>query len=224
MSNNLYKFYKRIGKKVFKNTENINFPYQDYQIRNKCTFIHIPKTAGTSILDLIAGKGNYTRQHLPWYVYRNANPEFFKQSFKFAFTRNPWDRVYSTYCYFINGGDNKVDHYVSQKIQQFSGFNEFIINGLGKGYFRSHPLFLPQSNFIITHNDELIVDFMGRFENIEMDFEKIVRELNLKRKLDHVNKSKRQDSYMDAYHSPKAVKIIKNMYIEDIKRFDYEFN
>ena len=62
----------------------------------KSLYIHIPKTAGTSICDAL-----YERD--PWHYslnhYKNIRPHFYNSLFKFAFVRDPYDRLLSTYNY-----------------------------------------------------------------------------------------------------------------------------
>src|SRR5690606_41965660 len=63
----------------------------------------------------------------------------------------------------------------------------FVINGLSDGYFRNHPMFLPQSDFIVRFDQELAVDFLGKFEEIDESFGEIARKLNLDIKLPKIN-------------------------------------
>ena len=80
--------------------------YAGYPNRHRCIFIHIPKTAGSSIVEMLF---NEPSRHIPYFVYRDANPEKFRQFFKFAFVRNPWDRLVSTYFFLREGGVNEDD-------------------------------------------------------------------------------------------------------------------
>jgi hypothetical protein len=71
--------------------------YAGYPNRHRCIFIHIPKTAGASIaLSLF----NEPPRHVHYRDFEIANPDKFRRYFKFAFVRNPWDRLVSSYFYF----------------------------------------------------------------------------------------------------------------------------
>ena len=203
---------------------NYFFPFEAYQKRLKCIFIHIPKTAGTSILKAL-GKNNGGRNHLSWYVYYTARQNYFERFFKFAFVRNPWDRAYSSYKYLRNGGNKQGDIELSNLLSQFDSFDDFVIRGLEKGHFRSHLLFLPQSNFIAGPNGKLMIDFVGRFENIEADFNIIAKKLGLKPILPKENVTiSKTKCYKHAYNNSKSINIINEIYKEDIINFDYIFS
>jgi chondroitin 4-sulfotransferase 11 len=66
----------------------------------KCIFVHIPKTAGTSVTDALFGTPRPRHRPLQWY--EGMEPELYKEYFKFAFVRNPWDRLVSGYHYVVN--------------------------------------------------------------------------------------------------------------------------
>ncbi len=201
-----------------------SFPYRFYQQKNKCIFIHIPKVAGTSILYAL-GKKSGGRDHLPWYVYYTASPKKFAAYFKFCFVRNPWDRVLSAYRYLKNGGNKTSDLSVAKAIISFESFDRFVIDGLGRGYFRSYLLFLPQSYFIIGPTNEVMVDFVGRYENIEEDYKIVADRLDLSKSLPRINVTQETDwnFYREAYCSNESISVIAEIYRQDIISFGYDF-
>jgi hypothetical protein len=215
-------FFKQIYRKTAQFKRSNEFPYSRYNKTNNCIFIHIPKVAGTSIVNALGGE-KAKRNHLPWYVYYTANPKFFNKAFKFSFVRNPWDRVLSAYQYLSCGGNQKDDLKISEALLKYKGFEDFVINGLGEGYFRSHLLFLPQADFVINGNEELAVDFLGYFENINDDFNKVMGELGIKRKLEKRNTSTRDKNYREYYQSQKSIEVIENIYKQDVIFFSYTF-
>lgn len=80
--------------------------YSHFADRSQCIFIHIPKTAGTSVALTLFGHGS---RHVPWFRYQQANPVKYRRYFKFAFVRNPWDRLVSSYFYLQKGGMSEAD-------------------------------------------------------------------------------------------------------------------
>lgn len=197
------------------------FPYRPYNRKYRCIFIHIPKTAGTSILHAL-GRTSGMRDHLPWYVYYNANPRRYQAYFSFCFVRNPWDRTYSAHRYFCAGGNGTTDLPMAQSILDFASLDRFIVDGLGRGHYRSHSTFLPQSDFVLTQNDQVMVDFVGRYENLEDDFKVISDRLGLAGELPHKNPSSNsQARWMDAYSSVESVAAIAEIYRQDIVAFGY---
>jgi len=216
------KFYKRA---IIKTAERLFFPFRLYMIRYNCIFIHIPKAAGTSVLEIL-NRGSLSRDHLPWYVYYIANPKRFQSYYKFAFVRDPWERAYSAYRYLINGGNQLADLLISSEIKKFGTFDTFLIRGLGRGQFRSHLLFQPQSTFIIGPNGRPEVDFLGRYENIRVDFQVVAQQLGINNALPHKNKTTvdYKNSPELIYQRSEAVDIVTDIYKEDIESFVYVFD
>ena len=82
----------------------------------KFIFIHIPKTAGTSIAAALRQYQNpkcnalhsnsFDRKHPTTNeIKTHLGEERFNQYYKFAFVRNPWDRVLSNYYWHIKQGE-----------------------------------------------------------------------------------------------------------------------
>lgn len=200
----------------------LTFPYRRYMDKHKCIFIHIPKTAGTSIITALIQKPAPGRLHLPWYIYEKANPYKFTHYFKFAFVRNPWDRIYSAYNYLIRGGNMKNDLEKLKQIQKYRDFDEFVIKGLGQGRYRNIPLFLPQAEFVIGFDQQPAVDFIGKVENIDEDFKLIARKLGIKSNLPRVNTNNSLTS-SSPYQSEAAINVIYDLYRQDIECFGYSY-
>src|SRR5690606_10226910 len=198
------------------------FPYKHYMDRHQCIFIHIPKAAGTSINIALGKKSESGRLHLPWYVFQTANPKKFREYFKFAFVRNPWDRAYSAYSYLRQGGNGKDDLVYKDMLLSFKDFDDFIINGLGEGKFRNIPLFVPQIDVVLGFNQQLAVDFLGKFETLENDFKYVARKLKLNAALPRRNITNKHPEPI--YKTNRAIEIISELYKQDIRIFDYQFN
>ena len=74
----------------------------------KCIFIHIPKTAGTSIeqfikdndrnpIILLGVRNGRSMHHFSALEIKSLFPDLFKKYYKFSFVRNPYDRLLSEY-------------------------------------------------------------------------------------------------------------------------------
>ncbi len=75
--------------------------YRPYD-QHKCIFVHVPKSAGISVSMSLFG--NLSGGHVPIRTYSLVfNKVEFDNYFKFAFVRNPWDRVASGYFYLRDG-------------------------------------------------------------------------------------------------------------------------
>jgi hypothetical protein len=200
-------------------------------------FIHIPKTAGTSIerclLDnnlisvgsqWLQGKidnnefkqSKYSNQywhHLNTCEVRQAiGKEQWSNYFKFTFVRNPWDRAVSFY------------YYIKQSIKNPNSLS------FGKTYPDTFEDWVEKQNLpsdqqsqITDSNGKIMVDFVGKFENLENDFKVVSSKLELPElKLEHLKKTNRQN-YQTYYEKDRTIQIIADKYKQDIDLFGYEF-
>ena len=120
--------------------------YSQFADEFRCIFIHIPKTAGTSVSETLFGRAS---RHVPYFEYERANPWKFRRYFKFAFVRNPWDRLVSTYFFLHKGGMNEADRrWAAQHIPAYPDFDTFVRDWVTPGNVRSWVHFLPQHYFI----------------------------------------------------------------------------
>ena len=183
-------------------------------------FIHIPKTAGTSLYNLIGytGIGHVTYR---WYESRNSDK--FNRYFKFAFVRNPWDRLVSAFFYLKRGGSNAMDeHWAIQNIYRFDSFEDFVKGWVTENNIEKYFHFIPQYKFIYDQTLALKVNYVGRFENLDNDFNTISERLHLQQRLPYVNKSNRK-AYQD-YYSQETQEIVARVYAKDIDLFNYTFD
>jgi hypothetical protein len=199
-----------------------SYPYRRYFNKNKVIFIHIPKAAGTSILSALAKNKKIRRDHAPWYVYNNYNRWKFEHYFKFAFVRNPYDRAVSTYEYLANGGNKTDDMFFKEYFEKHGiDFEKFVLEYLDCNRLQEHILFKPQYLFIYDFQGNLKVDFVGRFESIDEDFEKLAEKIPLLQQLPKLNISKKRASYKTYYKNPVVVKKIQELYGKDFELLGY---
>ncbi len=78
-----------------------------------------------------------------------------------------------------------------------------------------------QTSCLVDENGKLLVDFVGKFENLDEDFRSICQKVGISARLPHINKSKRTD-YRDYYDS-ETRDLTAQLYAEDIERFGYTF-
>lgn len=190
----------------------------------KFIFIHIPKTAGTSIENALKDESCIYRRnqwgpfdaplnHLTLNQIINSKlPSHINlnEYFKFAFIRNPWDKVISEcFCPHIQliFKDCKT---ISEKIKKVCSLST---TGYG-GHCKNQLAFI---------NANLSMDFIGRFERLQTDFKYICEQLTINwLELPTENKSNRKKHYTE-YYNDETKDIVEKSYAKDIEYFGYEF-
>lgn len=183
---------------------------------HKCIFVHIPKTAGQSVEHVFLNLLGLTWEtRAPLLLRPNDRPELgpprlahltaqeyvscrylpqemFDQYFKFAFVRNPWSRLVSIYKYL--------------KFDQHIDFKTFVMREFQNHVMTDHFWFArPQSDFLYDANGELLVDFVGRFEQLQDDFSRVCQKIGLPdTELPHVNASSKGQASSPAVQTQQA--------------------
>lgn len=137
--------------------------------------------------------------------------EIFNNYFKFSFVRNPWDWQVSLYHYMLQF----KFHPQHRKISKMKSFDEYI-------EWRIAEDLELQKEFIYDKNGKLLIDFVGRFENIQNDFNIICSKINIPQmELPKANPSKH--SFYKDYYNKHTRDLIASAFKEDIDTFNYEF-
>ncbi len=146
--------------------------------------------------------------------------------FIFTFVRDPFDRLVSFFqdkYIYKNGG---YDFYQLAKQESFfprvGSFAELAhkMSKAPDAYLNQH--IEPQYLKIDRLQDLGVkVNFIGKFENLESDFEKIRTRFNLL-PLEHRMKSTGEHSDWRDYYTPRTAKIIYKRYRKDFERFGYQ--
>ncbi|WP_136809640.1 sulfotransferase family 2 domain-containing protein [Desulfosediminicola flagellatus] len=183
----------------------------------KFFFIHVPKTAGKSLRLSLFGQANGARHCSALHIKR-CYPHLWSDSFTFCFVRNPYDRLYSAYKYLNSGGNSQNNdlQFKSRILCNVNSFEEFVCDWLTSDRVYAYTHFIPQYEFIYQ-NDECLVDHIGKFENLEEEYEVVRDKLNLPDRLMHLNRSeqKAKTAISDVYSSAMARKV------EEIYRKDF---
>lgn len=156
-------------------------------LRAKFLFIHIPKTAGTSISACLYGR------NLPPY-----KAQFYKDAFgdkligipSFAVIRHPLDRLISLYNMAVNGGTeilayDSISTLEIRAMKSFSDFVDHIHNNRGR--LSSLPAIMcDQSGFVQDNRGAVIVDRMFAMDREKGPPEELASWLGV-RSLPHLN-------------------------------------
>jgi sulfotransferase famil protein len=192
--------------------------------RNKCIFVHIPKCAGVSITQSLFGNRAGGHKTIVQYQLIFSAWEF-NTYFKFTIVRNPWDRLISAYTFLKQGGLTEDDHvWADQNLSDFPDFHSFVINWVNHRNIYTYFHFVPQHEFLLDpKTQKLGVDFIGKFENLEKDYEKICAKLNISASLLKQNKTTARFDDYRKYYDEQTRNIVTNVYQKDIELFGYMF-
>ncbi len=196
----------------------------------KFIFIAVPKTGCQSLgvvkdsplrkclgrNDIII-KDKKNKGHVTVKELQEKYPEEFKNYFKFCFVRNPWDRIVSGYFYMT-----KMSSRISKlsPLKPFSNFKEFVHKN-DIIVMKKHIIFRPQYKQLVG-GDNILVDFVGRFENLDKDFKIVCNKINLpSSELLWTNKSG-HSPYREEYDE-ETKQLVQELYQKDIELFGYNF-
>lgn len=220
--------------------------------RKNFIWIHFPKCAGTSIRELLQTNPIFQADILPmWHTTRPINwkeeypkvdtnlwthssandiKKYLDQRgyrwddyFKFVFIRNPWERAVSEYEYYrqimIKNKDKPDFNINLTKMAIHQPPKNFIMRNLNSGWY--------PHNYIFDKDGKLMVDFVGKVENMEQDFEKVVKKIlpNVhitQWRLPHMNTTTKDKSYRD-YYDDESIEYIRRRDAKIIELGQYEF-
>ena len=87
-----------------------------------------------------------------------------------------------------------------------------------------HVQSMEQYQFLYGSDNQLLVDFVGRFETLEADFQHVVSALAIgPRVLPHAMQSHRKRKAYQHYYSSDTRQAVANLYRRDIDLFNYRF-
>lgn len=166
---------------------------------HKFIFIHIPKAAGTTVADTLSSLSRYCdqeiggtefgemaqlhywtrfglRKHSPAKEVMNAiGRDAFTGFFRFAFVRNPYTRLASSF-HFLKAWNSPE---FSDALDQYPDFESFLESNAWTsstdpdiwpdGVFRPQTFWLKD-----RQTGELLVDFIGKTENLSQDLQAIL--------------------------------------------------
>ncbi len=191
-------------------------------IENECIFVHIPKCGGSSISQALFG--NSAGDHIAIGEYSQAfSSREFNRYFKFTFVRNPWDRLVSAYHFMKQRNWDPAGTGSVGNLSEYPEFDLFVRGWLNPDSIKMHAVFRPQTSYIFR-KDKLMVDFVGYLENIEDDFGYIRSKIGSDVDLLHLNQGKLRSSDYRDYYNYETIRIVENIYRDDITRLGYSFD
>jgi hypothetical protein len=139
----------------------------------------------------------------------NMTPQKWDTYYKFCFIRNPYDRIISGWYHV-----NKLNIPFSNYLNLYNRCNdvEFM------------HVFMPQVRNIINEKGKLDINFIGQFENLEEDFQKVLKNIGVKDIIHEVSKkmNKREHDPFYTYFSQEALNKVNLILKEDFKYLNFK--
>lgn len=79
----------------------------------------------------------------------------------------------------------------------------------------------PQTDWLLDKHGKLLTDFVGKFENLGEDSEKLFKHMGIIGRMPHLNKTNRK-AYQH-YYTDETKNIVRDIYKKDIEFLDYTF-
>ena len=210
----------------------------------KFLFVHIAKTGGTSIraslkrervtdiyqipLFLCSRLSALSKHRLGIKFPRHAKiiaakemlpHELFEVLFKFAFVRNPWDLQVSSFHHIRRERPQTMAH-----IENFSQFIHWKMDPHRAYQFIVDTSMEKQSDYIVDLHGHVLTNFIGRYENLQEDFDTVCEKIGIKkRRLPHRRQAKERTDYRH-YYSDELAEKVGQWFKRDIELFGYQFD
>lgn len=197
--------------------------------KKKIIFIHIPKTGGTSVIRSLKPLvdeqnfltfGHYTIEALE--KFPSMKKKEYSNYFRFAFIRDPVDRLISAFHFLQNGGVNEYDKEWSEKLGlKKYNFEEFVLSKLDKLTLKKNlaPVHFLQQVYFISGSSSPINLF--KFENFKESMLYISSLLGIEPSLleiQHANRGK-YNKNINRNLDSHIVNKIKEIYSEDFELY-----
>jgi hypothetical protein len=194
------------------------------QKQKQLKFIHITKTGGISIESSALKKGifwglfNWIEYGFAHHYFSEKDPVLRNKYDWFMVVRNPYTRILSEYYCNFGKLDNKN---INQSVEEM---NQYLINRIktrNQITFFSNPYiyghFLEQYKYLTDDNTIHIL----KFENLNEDFNNLMKQYNLVIELSHENKGKNKIFTINDF-SKELIDLINEVYDKDFLYFNYD--
>jgi len=187
--------------------------------RDRAVFIHVPKCAGSALLDAWLG---FQTGHVTAAEYRAADPSFFDRAYVFAFVRDPVARFVSAYDHLQTGDLWPFLPEMRAIVDRHGASLEQVAVGLvPDADLLQLPWFAPQHTFLEIRG-RLAVNRVFKTESFAADLEIVQAETSIRlRPLTSVNRRGAISPPRGDRLSAAAVANLRRIYWRDFTLFGY---
>ena len=201
-----------------------------YNIHNKYEDFFDDKTRINYEEDLdshtIRKKGKYRY----YYSHQEVDAKIFNEYFIFTFVRNPYERLYSAYCYLkkLVSSTGKIRN-SKENIDYFQDFKTFINNIDNINNISYYHAFITQYEQFINDSNQININYIGKQETLDDDFINILNIIgftNIKHINDILcenknNKSSNNNNIINEYDQ-EILSFVNKHFEKDFITFGYE--
>ncbi len=199
---------------------------------HKFIFVHINKCGGTTVETALKKYGGefmhkrdklgscgakdvkYTNHLKHVTAEQYSTTEYWKDYFKFAFVRNPFEKELSDYFFYQKNYDLRNPH---GRRENFKDTFIKYLKELHLEWWHTN-----QFEWLISQNKKMELDFIGRVENFQEDFDYVCDKIGIPRQ-QLSRKNKTNHKHYTEYYDDKTRKIVAEKYAKDIEYFGYKF-
>jgi hypothetical protein len=139
----------------------------------------------------------------------NMTPQKWDSYYKFAFIRNPYDKIISAW-YHVNRYNIPFKNYLN--LTKVCNDVEYI------------HVFLPQVRNLIDQKGKININYIGKFENLENDFQIILKNIGIKNIIHDSNKTmnKRDHELFYKYYNQEILNNVNILLKEDFDNLNFK--
>lgn len=198
--------------------------------QHRCIFFQVYRTGSSTIESLLGGQ--YARSIIPRRKHvsvmeflmciTNNKPliKSYIEYYKFSFVRNPFDLVASLYEHTKHFQPNAVE------LKTFDSFVDWLTSDRKRTFALTDDIRKTQWELLSDHNNEINLQFTGRFENFEADVRKLLSHLKVgigsNGNVPKLNTFKDRD-YKPYYKNKDTKNKIRSYFKKDLEYWNYDF-
>lgn len=213
--------------------------------RYRFLFVHIAKTGGTSVRAALSKlRWRDPLYYLAWPCHRLSHltghrlgtkfprharivaaqemlPEtYFASLFKFTFVRNPWDLQVSSYHHI-----RRERPHLMADIDDFEAFLRWKLDPERPYQYHVDTSIQLQTDYLVDLRGNVIVDFIGRYENLAGDFDSVRSKIGVSHlSLPHKRKATDRKKDYRTYYSDASAELVAKHFARDIEILGYGFD